>query len=794
MKVVIVDMQPITPAIGGGRLRLLGLYHGMGDGVEAVYVGSYDWPGESVRDAHVTPGLREICIPLSSAHHAAAADLSRKVGGRTVIDAAFSSQARLSPAWISRARAEIRGADVVVFSHPWAYEPLKDALLPGQTVVYDSQNVESLLKATLLGRDGEAENIVREVVRNEYAMCRRADLILCCSHEDMATFARLFDIPWRKLRLVPNGTFTDGTLLDRGYARAEARRVLGLPPDRPIAVFVGSDYGPNMEAARFIANTLAPEVPEVTFVVVGGAGKAVDPNQAAANVLCTGIVDAERRDLVLQGADLAVNPMSAGSGTNVKMFDFLAAGLPVVSSETGARGICDAASSPAFIEIRTLAEFAGAVRSMLARAATPAAGETPREFVSRLFSWERISRALGLKLRHAHEGRAGSGQRMLLFTTWNVTCGIAEHASYLADALRAEGIDVLVLGNQMSGHYPRGFERDLHFPVARPWKWDNLTWQHSGVDLGLVEAMLLREMPDFAIVQHHTAFMPLWQYERLLDLLRSHGVSVAVEFHDARNLDADALASFGRRADVLQFHDAGETRLLSEDAPATAVVMPLPVKLSGTQPAPRHEVNGPVIGGFGFLRPYKGVLSSIRTIALLREQFPDIRYKGWHALYDEQSAAHLDDCLAEARRLGVADRIEINTAFLPIDEVIAHLAGCDLVLLPYAPADEGASAAVNTALASGRVAVVSPSRIFHPVANVVHVVAQDAPEDYALAIAALLADPARLQSLQDAARAWMLEHSYPAVAQRLAGLLFDSGGPAVNGSARPLAPPTEIGA
>lgn len=779
MKVVILDMQPITPPVGGGRLRLLGLYHALGSNLDATYVGSYDWPGERERDHQLTAGLREICVPLSPAHHTAATELSKELGGKTVIDAAFSIQAGLSPAWLSRARAEMRGADIVVFSHPWAYGPLREALLPGQSVIYDSHNVESLLKAGLLGPGEASSSLVREVVRNEYDLCRRADYILCCSQEDMAAFARLFDMPWRKQRLVPNGAFTEVPALDSKDARKRARETLGLPATRKLAVFVGSDYAPNMEAATFIGNTLAWEVPEATFAVLGGAGKAIDPALAAPNVLCTGVVDAELRDLIMQGADLAVNPMSAGSGTNIKMFDFLAAGLPVVTTETGARGICDAASSPPFIKVQPLSGFASAVRTLLAGDDAAVSGSTPREYVTRRFSWERISRELGGFLRRAHQTRTSSPKekRAVVFTTWNVTCGIAEHAAYLAEALEQQGVDVLVFGNDVSGHHPRGFERDLHFPSARPWTWDHQTWQHSGVDLAAVEAALAHDKPDFAIIQHHTAFMPVDHYERLLDLFDAHGVPVALEFHDARHLNAEALASFGRRARVLQFHDAGEQRLLAADARAHAVVMPLPVRTSSAQVSEPGAHAGPVIGGFGFLRPYKGVLTSIRTIARLRDSYPDIRYKGWHALYDEHSSAHLAECLAEARSLGVEDRIEINTAFLPIDEIIARLAECDMLLLPYAPADEGASAAVNAALAAGRVAVVSPSRIFHPVADVVHVVAGDTPEDYAAAISSLLSDGLRRQSLLDGARTWMSEHSYQATAQRIVGLLLEGAAP-----------------
>ena len=46
--VAVLDMQPIAPAVGGGRLRLLGLYHALG--VPTTYVGTYDWPGPGHRD------------------------------------------------------------------------------------------------------------------------------------------------------------------------------------------------------------------------------------------------------------------------------------------------------------------------------------------------------------------------------------------------------------------------------------------------------------------------------------------------------------------------------------------------------------------------------------------------------------------------------------------------------------------------------------------------------------------------------------------------------------------------
>lgn len=49
-----------TSAVGGGRLRLQGLYHNLGEDVAARYVGSYDWPGEIYREYRHSKTLLEI--------------------------------------------------------------------------------------------------------------------------------------------------------------------------------------------------------------------------------------------------------------------------------------------------------------------------------------------------------------------------------------------------------------------------------------------------------------------------------------------------------------------------------------------------------------------------------------------------------------------------------------------------------------------------------------------------------------------------------------------------------------
>jgi hypothetical protein len=49
-------------------------------------------------------------------------------------------------------------------------------------------------------------------------------------------------------------------------------------------------------------------------------------------------VDDETLAALLSVADVALNPMLGGSGTNVKMATYLAAGVPVITTPLGARG------------------------------------------------------------------------------------------------------------------------------------------------------------------------------------------------------------------------------------------------------------------------------------------------------------------------------------------------------------------------------------------------------------------------------------------------------------------------
>lgn len=69
-------------------------------------------------------------------------------------------------------------------------------------------------------------------------------------------------------------------------------------------------------------------------IVVGDVGKAV-PNSEP-GVTATGYVD--DLETVYDAVDICLNPVEEGSGSNIKLLEYLSRGMPTISTRFGARG------------------------------------------------------------------------------------------------------------------------------------------------------------------------------------------------------------------------------------------------------------------------------------------------------------------------------------------------------------------------------------------------------------------------------------------------------------------------
>ena|GEM_PF-1793282 len=182
-------------------------------------------------------------------------------------------------------------------------------------------------------------------------------------------------------------TIPNGTAIDRDVSVAAVGRVrdrYGLDPETPTAVFVGSyDYEPNADAARRIDEAIAPRLPDMEFLLVGRD----PPATTAPNVTELGFV--ESLSPVLAAADVGVCPLSSGSGTKLKVMDYLAAGLPVVTTTVGAAGIDLVDGESALIRDDDEA-FADAVETVVSSPETAERLSRAARELSEQYRWETV--------------------------------------------------------------------------------------------------------------------------------------------------------------------------------------------------------------------------------------------------------------------------------------------------------------------------------------------------------------------------------------------------------------------
>lgn len=120
--------------------------------------------------------------------------------------------------------------------------------------------------------------------------------------------------------------------------RGRIRRELGLEERDRLLVFSASRFGPNLEAldrlkefAQSEAAFLARE--RLHFLILGSIEASA---RRAGPLIITGRVPLVQP--YLAASDAGLNPVTSGAGSNVKLFEYLAARLPVLSTLFGARG------------------------------------------------------------------------------------------------------------------------------------------------------------------------------------------------------------------------------------------------------------------------------------------------------------------------------------------------------------------------------------------------------------------------------------------------------------------------
>ena len=295
--------------------------------------------------------------------------------------------------FISRASQIIRESDVVQIEQ----QPAGGLLIPIITrilkkpLVVDCHDTFQALRV-------EHTSTLRKILETflEKIAYKHADAIITVSEREKELLMSC-GIKQGNIEVIPNGVDTEAFTHFLDVTRVQDR--YGLRNFHTV-IFVGNmEYLPNQEAVQVIASEIAPkvqkEINNAKFLIVGRIPTRME---LPPNLTFTGVV--ENVAELLATSDVAIAPLSHGSGTRLKILEYFSCGLPVVSTSVGVEGLDAKSGVNALIE-DDMNEFAIKVTKLLKdRALSMRLGKAARELVVNKYDWNKITRQLNTVYRN----------------------------------------------------------------------------------------------------------------------------------------------------------------------------------------------------------------------------------------------------------------------------------------------------------------------------------------------------------------------------------------------------------
>jgi glycosyltransferase involved in cell wall biosynthesis len=223
----------------------------------------------------------------------------------------------------------------------------------------------------------------RKMEAYEKNACRRAKHVIAVSDIDALKIKNMFGVE----------TVTSvSTGVDVEYFAPR-----GSAPHMSDIVFCGSmDWLPNVDAVLYFLSEVLPlirdRLPGATFTIAGRSpdAKVLKAVKGLKRVCVTGKVKDMRP--YLWGSKISIVPIRIGGGTRLKIYECMAAGIPVVSTRVGAEGLRYKDGEDIVLACDPGEIAAACVRLLSDDEARRAISHKALKRAQREFSWEAVSR------------------------------------------------------------------------------------------------------------------------------------------------------------------------------------------------------------------------------------------------------------------------------------------------------------------------------------------------------------------------------------------------------------------
>lgn len=406
--VVALSTYPIHPRAQGGPLRAYHLAKGLAAGGVGVHIISLTVDPTVAGTRLLAERVTETSIAVSALHTETETKIRLVSGPVAITDIAASLLHRCTPAFHAELGRRLPTVDAVMLIQPYLVSALDGYVEADTPVVIDAHNNEALLKAELFTGSEGSRWLLDKVQRCERQALERSDAVVVTTEADGDSFVSGYGTDPARIHVIANGADVDTHPFVTGTERVARRRNflanIGAEDYEHLAVFVGSGHQPNIDAAQILA-AAARDLPKVAFAFLGRHSDLLGRAGRASNVFALGQVDRAVVKEALAGASVGLNPMLAGSGSNLKLTAYFSAGAPAVSTVVGARGI----ESPADLAVLCEPAPAAVARAVTAVLEDPTAADEralrARRYVEDNLDWSQLGAAFAQIVRHQIEAR-----------------------------------------------------------------------------------------------------------------------------------------------------------------------------------------------------------------------------------------------------------------------------------------------------------------------------------------------------------------------------------------------------
>lgn len=321
----------------GGSNVVYGLYTRLAQyfDIEIVYIAPVN---ETFRKYEIAPGLWEIVVPKTDEHIKKEREVTARLKAQTTYDVSLMYFLDKTPQFGTVLKNSIATSDLVFIERPYLFHEVKK-YLNGRPLFQRSQNIEYYFRKSNIPESEEANKVLLDLFETEKVCCECCDINFGCSEEDLKTMHLMYEIPKEQLCLLPNGVGCEDNPFISIEERKRFKKKYALENEK-IAIFIGGGHRPNMEACEMILK-IADFCKSTNFIFAGNLCNELARKTRPENVALLGLISEETRRFLFSVADVALNPMYSGSGSNIKMFDYMAMGVPIITTRFGARGISD---------------------------------------------------------------------------------------------------------------------------------------------------------------------------------------------------------------------------------------------------------------------------------------------------------------------------------------------------------------------------------------------------------------------------------------------------------------------